>query len=295
MKLLPIYRTTHGNAYHADSLDLLCSMKSNSVDLIITSPPFALNRKKKYGNHSASEYVEWFLQYAKEFKRVLKSRGSLVIEIGGAWNKGEATKSLYQFELLLDLCSAPLEFKLAQDFYWYNPAKLPAPAQWVNIERVRVKDAVTNIWWLCKKSNPKASNRRVLKPYSKSMESLLVNGYNHGKRPSEHTISTNWGKRNKGAIPPNLITAANTKSTDCYLDLCAASGMTPHPARFVEAIPEFFIKFLTRPGDLVLDPFGGSNVVGAVSERLDRKWIYCDSMLDYVLGSSFRFNGSIKV
>jgi len=168
---------------------------------------------------------------------------------------------------------------------------MPAPAQWVTIERVRVKDAVNPIWWLAKSARPKASNRRVLKPYTKSMENLLARGYNQGPRPSGHVVSDNWGKRQKGSIPPNLIIAANTRSSDRYLTACKKCGLEVHPARFVEAIPEFFIKFLTRRGDVVLDPFSGSNVVGEVAERLGRQWISIEINDKYVIGSAFRFDG----
>lgn len=168
---------------------------------------------------------------------------------------------------------------------------MPAPAEWVTIRRIRVKDAVNPIWWLAKSANPKASNRRVLKPYTKSMEEMLTRGYNKGPRPSGHVVSNKWGKRQKGAIPANLIIAANTRSSDSYLQGCREYRLEVHPARFVPAIPEFFIKFLTRPGDIVVDPFSGSNVVGEVAERLGRKWISVEINKDYVLGSAFRFDG----
>jgi len=286
----PYYCTSIGNAYCADSSAFLAHIPSESVSLVITSPPFALRRKKSYGNVSADKYCEWFLPYAEEIARILKPRGSFVLDIGGSWNKGEPTRSLYHFELLLRLCAMNGLFKLAQEFYWYNPARMPAPAQWVTIERVRVKDSVNPIWWLAKTAKPKASNRRVLKPYTKSMENLLANGYNHGPRPSGHVVSTKWCKRQKGAIPSNLIIAANTKSCDSYIKSCKEKGLEVHPARFVEAIPEFFIKFLTRPGDIVLDPFAGSNVVGAVAEKLSRRWVSIEINEEYVLGSAFRFN-----
>lgn len=138
---------------------------------------------------------------------------------------------------------------------------MPAPAQWVTIERVRVKDAVNPIWWLAKSARPKASNRRVLKPYTKSMENLLISGYNEGPRPSGHVVLRNWSKRHEGAIPPNLIIAANTRGSDSYPKACKKYGLEVHPARFVETIQEFFIKFLTRRGDIVLDPFSSSAVV----------------------------------
>lgn len=287
-----VYKTRFGTAYCGDSLELMKKLPDNSVDLVITSPPFALRRKKSYGNVSAEKYASWFLPFAEQIHRILKRRGSFVLDIGGSWNRGEPTRTLYHFELLLRLCNPENKlFKLAQEFYWYNPAKLPAPAQWVTIERIRVKDAVNPIWWLSKSVKPKASNKNVLKSYSESMKSLFKKGYNKGLRPSGHLISNKWGKRHAGAIPSNLIIAANTQSNDRYLAACKKYSLEIHPARFVKAIPEFFIRFLTRPGDLVLDPFSGSNVVGEVAERLQRRWISIEIKKEYVIGSAFRFDG----
>lgn len=291
----PLYKTALGKAYCADSLKILKTIPSDSINLVITSPPYALRRKKSYGNVTPEEYAGWFWPFAQEIHRVLKPTGSFVLDIGGSWNKGEPTRTLYHFELLLNLCGSQGLFFLAQEFYWYNPAKLPAPAQWVTIERVRVKDAVNPIWWLSKSSRPRASNRNVLKPYTKSMENLLLKGYNQGQRPSGHVISPKWNKRQKGAIPPNLIIAANTRSNDNYLRACKEFKLEVHPARFVDAIPEFFIKFLTRRGDIVLDPFSGSNVVGEVAERLKRKWMSVEINKNYVVGSAFRFDGLGKI
>jgi site-specific DNA-methyltransferase (cytosine-N4-specific) len=287
----PLYQTKFGKAYCADCLDVLKVTPSESIDLVITSPPFALRRKKSYGNVSAEQYCEWFWPFAQEIHRVLKPNGSFVFDIGGSWNQGKPTRTLYHFELLLRLCNPEGLFHLAQEFYWYNPAKMPAPAQWVTIERVRVKDAINPIWWLAKSPNPKASNLRVLKPYSKSMEDMLIKGYNRGPRPSGHLVSDKWKRRHKGSIPPNLIIAANTRSNDNYINACRTYGLEVHPARFVEAIPDFFIRFLTRRGNIVMDPFSGSNVVGGVAERLERKWISIEINHIYVIGSAFRFDG----
>lgn len=285
-----LYKTKFGKAYCADCLEILKTIDDNTVDLVITSPPFALRRKKSYGNVSPEEYCEWFLPFAEEISRILKRNGSFVLDIGGSWNKGKPTRTLYHFELLLNLCKPKGPFHLAQEFYWYNPAKMPAPAQWVTIERIRVKDSVNPIWWLSKSTKPKASNRRVLKPYTKSMEKIIEKGYNEGLRPSGHIVSTKWGKRHKGAIPPNLIIAANTQSNDKYLNACKEYSLEIHPARFVSAVPEFFIKFLTLKGNIVVDPFSGSNVVGEVAESLNRKWISIEINKNYVIGSSFRFD-----
>lgn len=289
-KLTPAYTTRSGRAYHADALDVLRDVPDGSVALIMTSPPFALRRQKAYGNVTPAEYIAWFLPFAREFRRVLADDGSFVIDIGGAWNRGTGTRSLYHFELILELVKANL-FHLAQEFYWYNPSKLPTPAEWVTIRRTRVKDAVNMLWWLSKNTEPQADNRRVLRPYSRSMKRLLKDGYQAAKRPSQHDISPHFRRDNGGAIPPNLLSIPNTRSNDEYFRKCRAAGLPIHPARFPLPLPEFFIRFLTSPGQLVLDPFAGSNMTGYVAETLGRHWLSIEINADYVAGSKLRFDG----
>lgn len=289
IKLTPSYTQQYGQAYLGDSQEVISSITDNSINLILTSPPFALTRKKEYGNESSDKYIEWFLPFAYEFKRVLAENGSFVLDLGGAYLPGNPVRSIYQYELLIKLCKE-VGFFLAQEFYHYNPARLPTPAEWVTIRRVRVKDAVNTVWWLSKTPHPKANNRKVLKPYSQSMEKLLKNGYKAKIRPSGHDISDKFQKDNQGAIPPNLIEIANTESNSAYLRRCKAAGIKPHPARFPQGFAEFFIKFLTDEGDLVLDPFAGSNTTGFVAETLQRRWISLEINEDYVLGSRYRFS-----
>jgi site-specific DNA-methyltransferase (cytosine-N4-specific) len=263
-------------------------MLDQSVDLIMTSPPFGLVRKKSYGNVDADKYVSWFKPFGEQFKRILKPNGSLVIDIGGAWVVGQPTRSLYHYELLLMLCKE-LGFYLAQEFFWWNPAKLPTPAEWVTVRRIRVKDAINCIWWLSPTPWPKASNRRVLSPYSDSMKSLLKNGYKAKLRPSGHDISDKFSIDNGAAIPPNLLALPNTESNSYYQRYCKERGILPHPARFPSDLPEFFIRMLTDVADLVFDPFAGSCVTGEAAERLKRRWICCDCVEEYLQGALGRF------
>ncbi|MEA5526763.1 DNA-methyltransferase [Nodularia spumigena] len=286
--LTPYYTQSLGTAYLGDSLKLIKSLDQNSINLILTSPPFALTRQKAYGNESAEKYIEWFLPFAHEFKRVLAENGSFVLDLGGAYLRGNPVRSIYQYELLVRLCKE-VGFFLAQEFYHYNPARLPTPAEWVTIRRIRVKDSVNVVWWLSKTPNPKADNRKVLKPYSQSMKQLLKNGYKAKIRPSGHDISDKFQKDNQGAIPPNLLEIANTESNSAYLRRCKAEGMKPHPARFPSGFAEFFIKFLTDEGDMVLDPFAGSNTTGFVAQTWQRRWISFELNEDYVKGSRYRF------
>ncbi len=301
-----VYKTSLGEAWHGDSLDWLETFDDESVNLVCTSPPFALTRKKSYGNEHEDDYIVWFHQFAKKVKDKLAEDGSFVIDLGGAWTEGVPTRSLYQYRLLIDLVDE-LGFHLAEDFYWFNRAKLPGPRQWVNIDRTRVKDAVNLIWWLSKTEHPKADNRRVLRPYSKSMLRMIERGtYNDGARPSEHVIGKTWAKDQGGAIAPNVIEVegedwklgaerdnmldfANTSSHDPYNTFIRATKIQAHPARFPREVPEFFVKFLTEPGDLVVDIFGGSNMTGYVSEIHGRRWASCDLDDAYLAGSLGRF------
>ncbi|MBN1679375.1 MAG: site-specific DNA-methyltransferase [Anaerolineae bacterium] len=284
----PFYLTQYGATYLGDALELLSQIPDSSVNLVMTSPPFALKRKKEYGNVSARKYVEWFLPFAREMQRIVTDDGSIVIDIGGTWIKGQPTRSLYHFQLAITLVET-LGLYLAQDFFWYNPAKLPSPAEWVTVRRIRVKDAINTIWWFSKTPYPKADNRNVLKPYSDSMKSLLKNGYHAKKRPSGHDISDNFTKNHGGAIPPNLIELANTDSNGTYLKACREAGIKPHPARFPHGLPEFFIKFLTDREDIVVDPFAGSVVTGEVCEAQQRYWLAFELIEEYLETSRFRF------
>lgn len=285
----PFYTTPKGKAYLVDSIEFLKTIETSSIDLILTSPPFALRRKKEYGNEDEFRYVDWFLSFAPDIFRILRDRGSFVLDLGGAYLPGHPVRSVYQFDLLVRLVRE-VGFFLAQEFYHYNPSRLPAPAEWVNIRRIRVKDSVNVVWWLSKTTNPKANNRNVLKPYSDSMKVLLKKGYKAKLRPSGHDISNKFSKNNGGAIPPNLISLANTESNSKYLKLCRENSIKPHPARFPSDFPEFFIKFLTDEGDLVYDPFAGSNTCGKVAEDLNRNWLASEKVEEYLEGSKFRFD-----
>lgn len=285
-----VYTTSHGAAYAGDSRELLHSLPEASIDLVVTSPPFALQREKEYGNEGVDSYNDWFTDFATEVYRVLTPDGSFIIDIGGGWTKGKPTKSLYQFELLTDLAGSDGPFHLAQDFYWYNPAKLPTPAQWVTIERIRAKDAVNHVWWLSKTERPTADNRRVLQEYSDAQEQLMDEGCSADDRPSGHALSGEFDDpAEDGSIPPNLLEIANTASNTHYLKACRATDTDPHPARFPRQLPDFFVRFLSQPEDTVLDIFAGSNMTGRVAQQGDRHWLAFDKNRDYLETSALRF------
>ncbi len=250
-----------------------------------------MQRQKAYGNKNQAEYIDWLTQFATQVRRVLKDDGSFVLDLGGAYEKGAPTRSLYNFRVLIRFCDE-VGFFLAEDFYWFNPSKLPSPIEWVNKRKMRAKDAVNTVWWLSKTEWPKADITQVLAPYSDRMKKLLEDPaafYTPKVRPSGHDIGKAFGKDNGGAIPPNLLQIPNTESNGQYLDGCTVIGEKQHPARFPAKVPEFFINMLTEPGDVVLDIFAGSNTTGQVAQAEKRQWLAFELSREYVGASAFRF------
>lgn len=308
------YSTDLGKLFLGDSVELaenfLRDEYKNKFQLIVTSPPFPLNLKKKYGNLQGNDYLEWFSNLAPIFNDLLTDDGSLVIEIGNAWENGRPVQSLLHLECLFAMVNSPnSDLRLIQEFISYNPSRLPSPAQWVTVNRIRTVDSYTHVWWMSKTDYPKADNSKVLRPYSKSMQGLLKSkNYNSGRRPSEHHISEeSFTKDNGGSIAHNLfeieplddkrevrlphsvLSFSNSSSNDYFLRRCRQENKKPHPARMHKGLVSFFTEFLTEPGDLILDPFAGSNTTGYVAEKLKRKWVSLEINHEYAEDSIMRF------
>ncbi len=290
----PLYRTKSGVLYFGPSEKILESKwfkpLHNKVNLIFTSPPFPLKKKKEYGNFNGDRYIEWISNYAEIFNKLLAKNGSLVIELGNSWVSGIPAMSIESLEALLALKKEG-GYYLCQEFIWHNPSALPNPVQWVNIDRVRVKNSFSRIWWLSKTPNPKANNRKILQEYSPSMKKLLkTKKYNSGKRPSGHNIGEkSFFIDNGGSIPTNVLYIPNTVSNGPYLDYCKKNKIKHHPARMPIDLANFFINYLTDENDIVLDPFAGSNITGLAAEKLGRKWRSIEKYKVYAQASKVRF------
>jgi len=301
------YRTSRGSMYVGRIEEAFLTMPlkkvAGKVSLILTSPPFPLFTKKAYGNSTGKEYLDWLQSLAPSLAQLLADDGSIVIEIGNAWEPGVPVMSTLPLEALLAFKRAA-NLHLCQYIICHNPARLPSPAAWVNVERIRLKDSFTHVWWLAKTPRPKADNRRVLLPYGKDMQKLLNRGsYNAGRRPSGHVISpTGFLTNHGGAIAPSVLELgddsrlpeavlkySNTAWDAGYRSYCQARGLPSHPARMQGSLASFFIHLLTEERDIVLDPFGGSNTTGAVAEALRRRWLTVEENSVYAEGSKGRF------
>lgn len=315
--MLLAQRKKSGRYYIGESEKILDHRSFRSlrkkVQLILTSPPFPLNEKKTYGNMTGDEYLDWFSSLAPIFSEILTADGSIVIEMGNGWEPKRPIQSLLPLKSLISFVeNDKAGLRLIQQFVCYNPSRLPSPAQWVTVNRIRTVDSFTNIWWIAKSDFPKADNSKVLRPYSNSMLNLLNKGdFNSGKRPSGHQISGVGFLRDCGGSiahnffevesmddkrevrlpdPFNSFSLSNSISNDFFARTCKERGIkNPHPARMQMGLAAFFIQYLTDRGDLVLDPFAGSNTTGYAAARLNRKWLAIDNKEEYVEQSKIRF------
>jgi site-specific DNA-methyltransferase (cytosine-N4-specific) len=297
--VVTVYESDRGMVLWATAEAVEARLEAESINLIVTSPPYLLSegRRKEYaGPRTEGEYVEWLAERAAAWHRALAADGSLFLNLGDCWVPGTPTQSLYQERLLLRLVD-DLGYHLAEKLYWENPAKLPAPAEWVTIRRVRVTPSVEPVLWLAKGPHPKADNRRVLRPYQEGTKRMIAaggagpGGAGAGRRPSGYEFAADgFARDNGGSIPHSLLSISNTASNDGYLRACRASGRRPHPARFPRQLAEFCINLTTEPGDVVYDPFAGSLTTAEAAQAAGRRWLASEASREYIEGGLARLS-----
>lgn len=291
--VVTVFESERGLALWGEAEAVEGLLEPRSIDLIVTSPPYDLATAKSYGGKRGDEYEDWLVARAAAWRSLLTETGSIMLNLGDAWVPGAPAQSLYQESVLLRLVR-DLGYSLMQRLYWRNPAKLPAPAAWVTVRRVRVTPAVEQIYWLSAGDPAKAkgNNANVLRPYSASMRAMLKRGgTNTGRRPSGYEMTEgSFQADHGGSIPHNLIEASNTVANDGYSRYCRENGLPIHPARFPRELARFCIGLATDPGDVVLDPFAGSFTTLATAIEMDRNAIGVDLNREYVLGGRGRLS-----
>lgn len=289
--VITVYATEQGKSVWAECEHALSYVKDGSVKLLFTSTPYPLARPKEYGNLAAAEHVDWLVDVLRRVQPCMAADGSVVLNMGNVYEHGSPTMSLYQERLMVRLADE-LGLHVCEKMYWYNTGALPTPTEYTNKERCRVRSAIEPVYWLAWNPRPHADNLQVLREYSQSQKRLMAKGIEAAPeyvRPSGHQVGRTFAKDNGGSIPDNVIVLGNTASNDAYLRGCRAHGLKPHPARCPVGLPAFFIKFLTNPGDMVMDIFAGSNTTGQAAEELGRRWLAIEKSFHYIKGQLFRF------
>ncbi|MBS4020008.1 MAG: site-specific DNA-methyltransferase [Dechloromonas sp.] len=264
------------------------------ITLMIGSPPYPLKRPRSYGNPRPEAYVGWIVEQLTPIVRNLVPGGSIALNISNDIFLADGARSLYRERLLIALHDH-LGLQLVDQLVWHNPSKPPGPVRWASIERTHLNVAWEPIYWLT--NDPKhlrSDNRRVLQAHSDRHLKLIQQG---GEQRSAsfsdgaYTIHPGrFGNPTPGKIPRNVLTFGHAcRDQRAYKEAARAAGLPVHGAPMPLSLASFLVEFLSAPGDLVVDPWGGSFTSAKAAELLGRRWLSTEIMLQYVLGGAIRF------
>lgn len=250
---------------NGDCENILRSIPDNSVDLIFTSPPYADQRTSTYGGIKPDEYVSWFMPKAQEFYRILNPKGSFILNIKERVVDGE--RHTYVIELILEMRRNG--WLWTEEYMWHK--KNSHPGKWPN----RFRDNWERLLHFTKQRKFNMYQEEVMVPVGDWAETRLKNLSETDKKRDNSKVGSGFGKRIENWVGRDLVYPSNVlhMATECYNQ--------QHSAVFPIALPEWFIKLLTVPGDLVLDPFNGSGTTCVAASRLKRDYLGIDINQEY--------------
>lgn len=274
----PDYQTAMGAAYVGDAADFLQTLEDQSVNLIITSLPSRLEHALESVDVTQPEYLDSFISIARGFRRVLADDGSLIIDVGLDPEPSESARSRCQRELQ-HVLETEVDLTRSADCRWCDAAYLPANGEAPTCASTDVAGAVHRVWWFSRRECPKGDDCYALIERSADMNMLLER---HMQAVPDEPVAP------RELLPANVLVFDGTSEAE-YVFACRAAGLRPHPGPFPVEMAMFFICRLTDPGDLVLDPFAGSNVAGAAAEREGRRWLAFERQDNRLHGGRLRF------
>jgi site-specific DNA-methyltransferase (cytosine-N4-specific) len=289
------FSTRLGMAVWGDSLDTLKDLQE-PVHLLFTSTPYLLNKARDYGNPTnEAEFVDFIVAVVEPVMRTLVPGGSVCLNMGqDAFVKGMPARSLFLERVTLALHDR-LGLWLMDRSVWHNPTKPPGPLIWASRDRVQLNSSFEFVLWFT--NDPRrvrADNRRVLEPHTEQHQKLIAKGgeqrkaqYGDGAYTIRHG---SFGGATPGRIPRNVMTLPHRcRDTQQLRRIANELGLPTHGATFPTRLPDFWIRFLTEPGDLVLDACGGWGKTALAAQRLQRRWLIVDKVLDYLRASGEMF------
>jgi len=252
---------------HGDCLEALRRFKDETFDLIVTSPPYADQRAQTYGGVKPDLYATWFLERSAEFRRVLKPTGTFILNIKEKTENGE--RHIYVLELILALRKQG--WLWTEEFIWHK--RNCHPGKWPN----RFRDAWERCLQFNKERHFRMFQKEVMVPMGEWRHSRLKNLSETDKRRDDSKVLSGFGKKMVNWIGRDLAYPSNVLH---FATECANKN---HSATFPKALPEWFIKLFTQPGDWVLDPFTGSGTTNVVARSLGRNSVGIDNVRENVL------------
>lgn len=265
------------------------------ITLVLTSPPYPLQKARAYGNPTEAQYVDWICETLEPMVKNLRPGGSICLNISNdVFLPGLPARSLYRERLVLALHDRLGLYKM-DEFIWFNRSKPPGPVQYASIQRNQLNVAWEPVYWFT--NNPRcvlADNRRVLQQHTEKHLALIHGGGEQrdvSNSDGAYVIRPGaYGTLTAGSIPKNVLSFGHRCAAQlAYKKAARAMGLPVHGAPMPLKLAQFFVEFLSMPGDLVVDPFGGSFTTADAAERLGRRWMSTECMLEYVLGGATRF------
>lgn len=267
------------------------------ITLVLTSPPYALAQPRAYGNVSLGHYVDWLMSMLEPFVLRLRPGGTLALNVSNdVFEPGSPARSTYRERLVIALCDG-LGLHKWDEFIWHNPSKPPGPIQWASRTQQQLNTAWEPVYIFT--NDPHrcvASNRRVLQAHTERHLQLMSRGGE--KREASfcdgaYRIKRGaYGTLTAGRIPRNLQSIAhrgNDPTLQQAKHRAKELGLPAHGAPMPLALADFMVRYLSEPGDLVVDPFGGWGTTGFAAEANGRRWLTTEKHLEYVLGTQLRF------
>lgn len=260
--------------YNESCLETMKKMEDNSVDLIITSPPYADRRKTTYGGIHPDNYVEWWLEISKELQRVIKPTGSFLLNIKENVVDGE--RHTYVLELIIAMRKQGWFW--TEEYMWHK--KNSFPGYWPN----RLRDGWERLLHFTKEKKFNMYQDQVRVPIGDWAKTRLENPTEYDKERQESSVGSGFGVKRANWVNKDLVLPNNV------LHLAAEAGNKSHSAAYPEKLPEFFIKLFTKPNDLVYDPFMGSGTTAKVSLHLNRNFVGSEVSEEYYEVANKRIN-----
>jgi len=265
------------------------------VTLVLSSPPFPLSTARAYGNPPESVYVDWICKTLEPVVRSLAAGGSICLNVSNdIFLPGSPARSMYVERLLIALHDR-FGLHLMDRLVWRNPSKPPGPIQYASKARTQLNVEYEPVYWLTNDPHRvRSNNRRVLQAHTERHLDLIKNGgEQRNARYSDGAYAIRNGSfsnQTEGKIPRNVLTFGHRCAAQiAYKKAAREMGLPVHGAPMPLKLASFLVEFLSEPGDLIADPFGGSFTTADAAERLGRRWLSTEVMVEYVLGGSTRF------
>lgn len=289
------FSTDLGVALWGSCLDTFGAM-TESIAVCITSPPYPLAKPRAYGNPSQDHWVDWLCRQLEPIVKRLLTGGSIAVNLSNdVFVPGLPSRSLYREKFVIAMAER-LGMHKMDELVWDNPSKPPGPFQWASRQRMQLNAGYEPVLVFCNDPiRSFADNRRVYEPHTDTHQRLIAAGGERRRRSNSDgsyiVVPGAYGNRTPGRIPKNVLRYGTSCSDQRQVRRMAqAAGLPTHGASMPLALAVFLVKYLSRPGDLVVDPFGGTMTTAKACQLLDRLWMSSELVAEYAMAGRFRFD-----